>query len=117
MLWSKCFHTPLEITREVNKSGPDYTKHLEYTLNKDEQKSHKYPQAEYSICQAYSNTEDWSKLEAKEEKMKILSIDCEMVETSMGYELARISVINYEYETIYESLVKPSNPIVNYHTK
>ena len=93
-----------------------YIKYLEYTLNREELKSHKYPQEEYSICATYQNTADWPLLDSKDDKMKLLSIDCEMVETTVGYELARISIINLEYESVYECLVKPANQIVNYHT-
>lgn len=50
--------------------------------------------------------------------MRILSVDCEMVESINGvYELARISVINYDFESIYETLVKPSNAVKDYHTQ
>jgi hypothetical protein len=48
--------------------------------------------------------------------MKVLSVDCEMVETTMGLELAAISVINFDYETVYEAIVKPGNPVINYLT-
>lgn len=116
-LWSKCFHTPIDSQREVDTKAPGYTKYLEYTLTREELKSNKYPQQGYSICASYQNTEDWPLIPNREEKMKVLSIDCEMVETNVGYELARISVINLEYESIYECLVKPSNKVVNYHTK
>uniref|UniRef100_T1IED8 Exonuclease domain-containing protein n=1 Tax=Rhodnius prolixus TaxID=13249 RepID=T1IED8_RHOPR len=45
------------------------------------------------------------------------ALDCEMCVTQMGNELTRVSIINERYEVVYESLVKPYNPIINYVTK
>lgn len=87
-------------------------------MNKEELRAHKYPQSDFSICAAYQNTRSWPKIPNKPELNKIISIDCEMVETREGgHELARISVINYDYEPIYETLVRPQNHIINYHTE
>uniref|UniRef100_A0A0K8S9A1 Exonuclease domain-containing protein n=2 Tax=Lygus hesperus TaxID=30085 RepID=A0A0K8S9A1_LYGHE len=47
----------------------------------------------------------------------IWAVDCEMCETCQGSELTRISVINEDFEVVYESLVKPHNPITNYLTQ
>ena len=47
----------------------------------------------------------------------IFAIDCEMVKTEAGSELARISVINESLACIYTSLVKPDNPVVDYLTR
>ena len=91
-------------------------KHIEYTLNREERRANKYPSEAATICASYENTKNWEKIEGNPRENAILSVDCEMVETAAGYELARISVINYEYETIYESFAKPQNPITNYHT-
>lgn len=107
----------MESTRQVDTKAPGYTKYLEYALSREELKSNKYPQEGYTICASYQHTEEWSLIENKPDKMKLLSIDCEMVETNVGYELARISIINFDYESVYECLVKPANHIVNYHTK
>lgn len=38
-----------------------------------------------------------------------------MVQTNIGYELARVSIINEEYQEIYNKFVKPKNTIINYH--
>jgi RNA exonuclease 1 len=46
----------------------------------------------------------------------ILSIDCEMCRTEAGYELTRISILNWDNEVVYDTLVKPTNPIVDYVT-
>ena len=52
-----------------------------------------------------------------EEEMKMFAIDCEMVETGNGSELARVSVVNENLECIYDTFVKPDSPIIDYRTK
>lgn len=47
----------------------------------------------------------------------IFAIDCEMVKTEAGSELARVSVINESLACIYTSLVKPDNPVIDYLTR
>jgi RNA exonuclease 1 len=46
----------------------------------------------------------------------IYALDCEMVTTADGMELARISVIDWDGEVVYDSLVKPTNAITDYLT-
>ena len=48
---------------------------------------------------------------------KIFSLDCEMCCTTAGTELTRVTVIGHDCETVYDSLVKPRNPILDYCTK
>lgn len=48
---------------------------------------------------------------------KLLAIDCEMCETDAGLELTRITVVDESQAVVYESLVKPVNPIRNYWTQ
>ncbi|KAG0017866.1 hypothetical protein BGZ82_000632 [Podila clonocystis] len=48
---------------------------------------------------------------------KLLAMDCEMCRTSAGSELTRISVLDESGETIYDTLVIPDNPIVDYLTQ
>ena len=48
---------------------------------------------------------------------KVFALDCEMVYTSLGLELARVSVIDYNRNTVYDSFVKPSNEVVDYNTR
>lgn len=48
----------------------------------------------------------------------LFGIDCEMCRTSKGVsELTRISIVNESFETIYETLVRPTNKIVDYLTQ
>lgn len=51
------------------------------------------------------------------EGMKIYAIDCEMCKTAKGFELTRISILNWDGEVIYDTLVKPTNPITDYLTQ
>ena len=48
---------------------------------------------------------------------RIFAIDCEMVYTSIGLELARVSVVDHNRVTVYDTFVKPSNQVVDYNTR
>ncbi|KAK1933427.1 exonuclease family protein [Babesia divergens] len=48
--------------------------------------------------------------------VKLLAMDCEMVSTSEGTELARITIVDPLFNVVVDSLVKPTNPITNYRT-
>lgn len=50
-------------------------------------------------------------------KSPMFGLDCEMCMTCAGSELTRVSVVNEKHETVYESLVKPHNEIVDYVTR
>ncbi len=70
----------------------------------------------------YLQLADWSKREAVLQGMDMASVpmfavDCEMVETSNGLELARLSIVNESLECVYDTLVKPELPVLNYLTK
>ena len=47
----------------------------------------------------------------------MFALDCEMVETAQGLELARVSLVNEALECIYDKLVKPENPVIDYKTQ
>ena len=48
---------------------------------------------------------------------QVYSLDCEMVYTTLGLQLARITVVNMRMETVLESIVKPSHTIVDCNTR
>ncbi|KAM3966331.1 RNA exonuclease 5 [Aphomia sociella] len=50
-------------------------------------------------------------------KSPMFGLDCEMCITNAGSELTRVSIVNEEHKTIYESLVKPYNNITDYLTR
>lgn len=47
----------------------------------------------------------------------IFALDCEMCYTTLGLELTRVTVVNYKQDVVYESLVKPENPVLDYNSK
>ncbi|XP_013115781.2 RNA exonuclease 5 [Stomoxys calcitrans] len=48
----------------------------------------------------------------------LFGVDCEMCHTSSGVnELTRISIVNENLETVYESMVRPDNKIIDYLTQ
>ncbi|XP_037086862.1 RNA exonuclease 1 homolog isoform X1 [Pollicipes pollicipes] len=47
----------------------------------------------------------------------VFALDCEMSYTQMGGELTRITVINSDGDTVYESLVKPDSPVIDFNTR
>ncbi|ODV58374.1 Rnh70p, partial [Ascoidea rubescens DSM 1968] len=48
---------------------------------------------------------------------KTFAMDCEMCESENGKVLTRISLIDYNYNIVFDSYVKPSEPITNYLTE
>ena len=47
----------------------------------------------------------------------VYALDCEMCYTTEGPELTRVTVISSECKTVYETLVKPDNPILDHNTR
>ncbi|KAL6111005.1 rexo5 [Pungitius sinensis] len=47
----------------------------------------------------------------------LYGIDCEMVHTERGYELARVSLVDSDGSCLLDDLVKPQNRILNYLTR
>lgn len=48
---------------------------------------------------------------------EVLALDCEMVKTEGdNFELARISIVNWDGEVVLDELVKPPRPVVDYLT-
>ena len=81
-------------------------------------------------CSHYMHLLPWPSVDVKDsllasesgegdskKELPIFSIDCEMVETSKGSELARISIVNESLDCIYDTYVKPAAPVTDYRTK
>ncbi|XP_033736917.1 RNA exonuclease 1 homolog [Pecten maximus] len=47
----------------------------------------------------------------------VFALDCEMVYTKLGLELARVTVTDPENDCVYETLVKPDAAVVDYNTR
>lgn len=47
----------------------------------------------------------------------LVSLDCEMVETEGGHEVGRVSLVDHNYNMIYDSYIKPKNKVVNLLTE
>lgn len=47
----------------------------------------------------------------------VYSLDCEMCYTTNGLDLTRVTVINSACKVVYETLVKPLHPIIDYNTR
>ncbi|XP_068220058.1 exonuclease GOR-like [Palaemon carinicauda] len=47
----------------------------------------------------------------------VYAIDCEMVCTKAGMEIASISIVNTKCELVYEAIVLPDNPVLDYLTE
>ena len=89
-------------------------------MSTSELKENQYPTKFDVVERSFLNTDDsdsWPLLLTKKEDHKLLTVDCEMVETKAGYELARATVIDSEYNEVLNRYVKPENPVINYHFK
>ncbi|XP_043234573.1 RNA exonuclease 1 homolog isoform X2 [Amphibalanus amphitrite] len=47
----------------------------------------------------------------------VFALDCEMSYTTQGCELTRVTVVNAQGDTVYETIVKPDNPIIDFNTR
>lgn len=69
----------------------------------------------------YFKVTDWPTSEIKglqcTQCYPMFAVDCEMVETKNGLELARVSIVNESLKCIYDKFVKPECPIMDYKTK
>ncbi len=49
--------------------------------------------------------------------LPLVAIDCEMVYTKLGLELARVSIVDRSGKPLYDEFVKPSEPVLSYNTE
>ncbi|KAG0023096.1 hypothetical protein BGZ80_010398 [Entomortierella chlamydospora] len=106
-------------TRKM-KERASSLKREDYMLGLEQLREHEFPLPSY-LDPNVTIEEGW--IETKmltvdsPAPKKMIAMDCEMCRTTAGSELTRISLINEEGETIYDELVMPDNPIVDYLTQ
>ncbi|XP_063880330.1 exonuclease GOR-like [Scylla paramamosain] len=48
--------------------------------------------------------------------ISVFALDCEMVSTTRGMEVAAITVVDYQCKVVYETMVQPEGRIIDYNT-
>lgn len=112
--WSKIFNCP-----RVDKGAilsPNSFKANEYLLSAEDMRILDYPSKHSKNLVFFTETDSWS-LVAKTDFNRLLAIQCEMVITKSGQELARISIVDEGFQVVYDTLVKPGDPIIDYVTE
>ncbi|CAG9793440.1 unnamed protein product [Diatraea saccharalis] len=76
--------------------------------------SHVYEYVDYENLKGYVKT---LPPETEKDDYGVYSLDCEMCYTTHGLDLTRVTVINSDCKVIYETLIKPLHPIVDFNTR
>ncbi|KAM3146878.1 hypothetical protein pb186bvf_001032 [Paramecium bursaria] len=102
---------PLEQQFE-NMELQTYKNYDRFTLTEEQLKFNLYPLDKKTFF-------DYVTLQNKpqQQRINIYAIDCEMVQTDKGLELARITMVDFNYQVIMDELVMPPNQIKDYNTK
>ncbi|CAL1688882.1 unnamed protein product [Lasius platythorax] len=77
-------------------------------------KTHVWDYTDYENLRGYVRT--LSK-DVPMDEQGVYALDCEMCYTTHGLELTRVTVIDEDCNVMYETLVKPQNPIIDYNTR
>lgn len=99
---------PLHSSQKILREGCEDDRREE-----EKRKNEGWVETDLSI----GNGQDKNESGAVTEGKTIYAIDCEMCKTRQGLELTRISVVNWDAEVVYDTLVKPTNPITDYVTQ
>lgn len=102
------------VPESTSHDPESYNLFKKFVLSETELRNNQFPEARESPT--YWNSSNFKKI-PKERGERVLSVDCEFVETLMGKALARISVISGECEVVYDQLVKPKVRVVNHLTQ
>lgn len=97
-----------------------------YLLSEDEMSDLGYPQAEIGedgnavLPKGWIRADDSIQEHPPDEYFKgehIVAIDCEMCKSAQASELTRCSLVSLSGRVLYDSLVLPENPIIDYLTE
>ncbi|KAL4447169.1 hypothetical protein ABPG74_014021 [Tetrahymena malaccensis] len=94
-----------------------YYKYSQFCHSKQTLQNNLYPTEKEDFPNFVSTADSALKLDNIKFENKILGLDCEMVSTEYGLELARISLVNFDGEVLIDQLVKTPNRIINYNTQ
>ncbi|MCO5582347.1 hypothetical protein L7F22_036241 [Adiantum nelumboides] len=83
-----------------------------YMLTEAEMQEHQYP-----LCGNDDGCIQTQPADGQCPCQRLVALDCEMCYTKDGLELTRVSLVDEQGKVLFDSLVKPSNPIVDYNTK
>ncbi|KAG2381251.1 hypothetical protein C9374_006240 [Naegleria lovaniensis] len=92
------------------------TKLEDLLLSSDELSENNYPiftSEEELTSSGYIATFNWK---SAVKKHQILALDCEMCLTKNGDELTRVTFVDENGQVVYDKLVKPKDPIIDYRT-
>ncbi|KAL1914853.1 uncharacterized protein VTP21DRAFT_7945 [Calcarisporiella thermophila] len=91
-----------------------------YVMTREELVEHEYPLPSCWSSDGKLPGEDWVETRVTSPDLgkpkHLMAIDCEMCRTSEGLELTRVTLLN-EAGILYDQLVKPERPILDYLTK
>ncbi|KAG5671566.1 hypothetical protein PVAND_001759 [Polypedilum vanderplanki] len=70
----------------------------------------------------YNNLVGYVKTMDKDEnyvctKKDIFALDCEMCYTVCGFELTRLTIVDYDEKVVYDKFVRPQNRVIDYNTR
>ncbi|ELU09865.1 hypothetical protein CAPTEDRAFT_197646 [Capitella teleta] len=79
-------------------------------------KYHVYEDNEYYDTKGYISTIQSEETDDERDE-EVYSLDCEMVYTRNGSEVAKITVVDQDLDLVYEQLVKPASEVIDCNTR
>jgi len=95
--------------RPKGRPGPEG-----YVLAPHELRQHGYPSE--SDNPTYCRTQPRPSGSLCPQDRRVLGLDCEMCRTAVGYEVARVTLVDSNLSVVYDELVLPDHPIEDYCT-
>ena len=92
-----------------------------YLLSYEERVQNEYP-LDYRKERGRDGDDRWVSTHAAHDKkhgsapLEMIGLDCEMVMTSAGSELARLTAVDATHTVLLDTLVKPERPVLDYKT-